>query len=133
MTNGIDVAHLERVAEQAVGHYGWLLIAAFVALMGKDILFNFAQGLVVYWGSDFDNDEILYISGRQARVIRLGLTSTTFFMTDRETKMIVPNCQLKQLTIEKKLPLNGGDCYLPKGSELGAMKVEVVGEGTHDD
>jgi len=133
MTNTIDVAHLERVAEQAVGHYGWLLIAAFVALMGKDILFNFAQGLIVYWGSDFENDEILYISGRQARVIRLGLTSTTFFMTDRETKMIVPNCQLKQLTIEKKLPLNGGDCYLPKGSELGAMKVEVVGEGTHDD
>jgi hypothetical protein len=133
MTNTIDVAHLERVAEQAVGHYGWLLIAAFVALMGKDILFNFAQGLIVYWGSDFENDEILYISGRQARVIRLGLTSTTFFMTDRETKMIVPNCQLKQLTIEKKLPLNGGNCYLPKGSELGAMKVEVVGEGTHDD
>jgi len=133
MTNSIDAAYLERVAEQAVGHYGWLLIAAFVALMGKDILFNFAQGLIVYWGSDFENDEILYISGRQARVIRLGLTSTTFFMTDRETKMIVPNCQLKQLTIEKKLPLNGGDCYLPKGSELGAMKVEVVGEGTHDD
>jgi len=133
MTNTIDVAHLERLAEQAVGHYGWLLLAAFAALMGKDILFNFAQGLVVYWGSDFDNDEILYISGRQARVIRLGLTSTTFFMTDRETKMIVPNCQLKQLTIEKKLPLNGGNCYLPKGSELGAMKVEVVGEGTHDD
>jgi len=126
MTNGIDVAHLERVAEQAVGHYGWLLIAAFVALMGKDILFNFAQGLIVYWGSDFENDEILYISGRQARVIRLGLTSTTFFMTDRETKMIVPNCQLKQLTIEKKLPLNGGNCYLPKGSELGAMKVELI-------
>ena len=126
MTNTIDVAHLERLAEQAVGHYGWLLLAAFAALMGKDILFNFAQGLVVYWGSDFENDEILYISGRQARVIRLGLTSTTFFMTDRETKMIVPNCQLKQLTIEKKLPLNGGNCYLPKGSELGAMRVELI-------
>ena len=126
MTNSIDAAYLEKVAEQAVGHYGWLLIAAFVALMGKDILFNFAQGLIVYWGSDFENDEILYISGRQARVIRLGLTSTTFFMTDRETKMIVPNCQLKQLTIEKKLPLNGGNCYLPKGSELGAMRVELI-------
>ena len=126
MTNTIDVAHLERLAEQAVGHYGWLLLAAFAALMGKDILFNFAQGLVVYWGSDFENDEILYISGRQSRVIRLGLTSTTFFMTDRETKMIVPNCQLKQLTIEKKLPLNGGNCYLPKGSELGAMRVELI-------
>ena len=126
MTNILDQAAVEQLAEQAIGHYGWLLIAAFAALMGKDILFNFVQGLLVYWGSDFENDEILYISGRQARVIRLGLTSTTFFMSDRETKMLVPNCQLKQLTIEKRLPLNGGESYLPKGSELGAMKVEVV-------
>ena len=126
MTNILDQANLERLAEQAVGHYGWLLLAAFVALMGKDVLVNFVQGLIVYWGSDFENDEILYISGRQARVIRLGLTSTTFFMTDRETKMIVPNSQLKQLTVEKKLPENGGECYLPKGSEFGPMKVEVT-------
>jgi len=126
MTNQLDAAQIERLAEQAVGHYGWLLLAAFAALMGKDVLVNFAQGLLIYWGSDFTNDEILYISGRQARVIRLGLTSTTFFMTDRSTKMLVPNSQLKQLTIEKKLPVNGGEPYLPKGSEMGAMKVEVI-------
>ena len=126
MTNSIDSATVQRLAEQAVGHYGWLLLGAFAALMGKDVLVNFVQGLVIYWGSDFSNDEILYISGRQARVIRLGLTSTTFFMTDRATKMLVPNSQLKQLTIEKKLPLNGGSSYLPKGSEMGSMKVEVV-------
>lgn len=126
MTNILDQANLERLAEQAVGHYGWLLLAAFAALMGKDVLVNFVQGLIVYWGSDFENDEILYISGRQARVIRLGLTSTTFFMTDRETKMLVPNSQLKQLTIEKKLPENGGECYLPKGSEINPVRVEVT-------
>lgn len=128
MTNLLDAAQIERLAEQAVGHYGWLLLAAFAALMGKDVLVNFVQGLVIYWGSDFTNDEILYISGRQARVIRLGLTSTTFFMTDRSTKMLVPNSQLKQLTIEKKLPVNGGEPYLPKGSEMGAMKVEILDE-----
>ena len=126
MLNLLDHANLERLAEQAVGHYGWLLLAAFAALMGKDVLVNFVQGLIVYWGSDFENDEILYISGRQARVIRLGLTSTTFFMTDRETKMLVPNSQLKQLTIEKKLPENGGECYLPKGSEINPVRVEVT-------
>ena len=103
-----------------------MLAAAFAAILFKDVLFNFAQGLLVYWGSDFENDEILYISGRQARVIRLGLTSTTFFMTDRATKMLVPNSQLKALVIEKKLPVNGGAEYLPKGNEKGVMKVEVV-------
>ena len=126
MTNVLDHAVIDRVAEQAIGHYGWMIVAAFCALLFKDILFNFAQGLLIYWGSSFENDEILYISGRQARVIRLGLTSTTFFMTDRQTKMIVPCSQLKQLTVEKKLPVNGGDEYLPKGSEKGPMQVQLI-------
>lgn len=118
----------QQLAENAIGHYGWLLLATFVALMGKDVLYNFIQGLLIYWGSSFIVDEVMYISGRQARVIRLGITSCTFFMEDRKTKMIVPCSQLKQLTIEKKLPVNGGEVYLPKGSELGSMKVELVKE-----
>lgn len=126
MTNVLDQAALESVAQQAIGHYGWIVIGAFVVLLFKDVLFNFAQGVIVYWGSSFENDEILYISGRQARVIRLGLTSTTFFMTDRQTKMIVPNEQLKSLVVEKKLPSNGGEEYLPKGSEKEAMQVKVI-------
>ena len=128
MTNIVDQAMAQQLAENAIGHYGWLLLAAFVALMGKDVLYNFIQGLLIYWGSSFIVDEVMYISGRQARVIRLGITSCTFFMEDRKTKMIVPCSQLKQLTIEKKLPVNGGDVYLPKGSELGSMKVELVNE-----
>lgn len=126
MTNVLDHAALEGVAQQAIGHYGWIVLGAFVVLLLKDVLFNFAQGVIVYWGSSFENDEILYISGRQARVIRLGLTSTTFFMTDKQTKMIVPNEQLKSLVVEKKLPVNGGDEYLPKGSEKGPMQVELI-------
>ena len=128
MTNVLDHAALEGVAEQAIGHYGWMLVAAFGALLFKDILFNFAQGILIYYGSDFQNDEVLYISGRQARVIRMGIFSCTFFLTDRQTKMIVPCSQLKQLTVEKKLPVNGGAEYLPKGNEKGVMKVEVVNE-----
>ena len=126
MTNALDHAALEGVAQQAIGHYGWLVLGAFVVLLFKDVLFNFAQGVIVYWGSSFENDEILYISGRQARVIRMGIFSCTFFLTDRQTKMIVPCSQLKQLTVEKKLPVNGGDEYLPKGSEKGPMQVELI-------
>ena len=128
MTNIVDQAAVQQLAENAIGHYGWLLLAAFVALMGKDVLYNFIQGLLIYWGSSFIIDEVMYISGRQARVIRLGITSCTFFMEDRKTKMIVPCSQLKELTIEKKLPINGGAVYLPKGSEMGSMKVELVNE-----
>lgn len=134
MTNTIDHSQIERLAEQAVGHYGWLLLAAFVALMCKDVLAKYTAGLLVFWGSAFRNDEILYISGRQARVIRMGITSTTFQMSDRASTMVVPNCQLKELTIERRLPLNGGECYLPTGSEMSAVRVELANEeGGNDD
>jgi len=128
MTNIVDQAFIQHATESAIGHYSWLLAAAFGLLMGKDALMNFVAGLMVYWGSDFKNDEVLYVSGRQARVIRMGIFSCTLFMEDRKTKMIVPCSQLKQLTIEKKLPVNGGLPYLPKGSETGTIKVELVGE-----
>ena len=128
MTNILDQAAAQQLAENAIGHYGWLLVAAFAALMAKDVLFNFIQGLLIFWGSSFTADEVLYISGRQARIVRVGTTSTTFFMADRQTKMIVPNCQLKQLTVEKRLPENGGEAYLPSGSEGGSVKVELVNE-----
>ena len=128
MTNILDQAAAQQLAENAIGHYGWLLVAAFAALMAKDVLFNFIQGLLIFWGSSFTADEVLYISGRQARIVRVGIASTTFFMADRQTKMIVPNCQLKQLTVEKRLPENGGEAYLPSGSEVGSVKVELVNE-----
>ena len=128
MTNIVDQVQIQHAAEGMIGHYGWLLVAAFVALMGKDVLYNFCQGLLIFWGSSFKADEVLYISGRQARIVRVGINSTTFFMTDRKTKMIVPNSQLKQLTVEKKLPANGGEVYLPKGSEMGPMRVELIRE-----
>ena len=128
MTNILDQVAAQQLAENAIGHYGWLLVAAFAALMAKDVLFNFIQGLLIFWGSSFTADEVLYISGRQARIVRVGIASTTFFMADRQTKMIVPNCQLKQLTVEKRLPENGGEAYLPSGSEVGSVKVELVNE-----
>ena len=47
-------------------------------------------------------------------------------MTDRGTKMIVPNDRLKLLVIEKKLPLNGGFHYLHKGGEQGYEEQSAV-------
>ncbi|MFP6754741.1 MAG: glycosyltransferase, partial [Alphaproteobacteria bacterium] len=83
---------------------------------------DISEKLSVQWrlicvGKDFCNDDVLYISGRQARIVRVGFLKTIFYMTDRGTKMIVPNDRLKLLVIEKKLPLNGGFHYLHKGGE----------------
>ena len=47
-------------------------------------------------------------------------------MTDRGTKMIVPNDRLKLLVIEKNLPLNGGFPYLAKGGEQGFEEQRAI-------
>ena len=82
-----------------------------------------AKGFLV---NDFNNDDIIYISGRQARIVRVGIRNTVFYMSDRRSKMLVPNEQLKHLTIEKALPKNGGQPYLPKASDPGFVGWEEV-------
>ena len=119
---------IQRAAEQLIGSYGWLVLLAFFGILFKDAIHKAAEGLLVCVGKDFCNDDVLYISGRQARIVRVGFLKTIFYMTDRGTKMIVPNDRLKLLVIEKKLPLNGGFHYLHKGGEEGYDEQRAVRE-----
>jgi small-conductance mechanosensitive channel len=109
---------VENIAKNLFSEYGWIFAVGVVALLVKDVMINLVKGILIFYGHDFDNDDIIYISGRQARIVRVGVTSTTFYMSDRKTKMVVPNEQLKELTIEKTLGVNGGSPYLPKGGDL---------------
>ena len=108
-----------KVIEHMMGKYGWFALFAFLALLGKDALHKAAEGFMISIGSDFANDDILYISGRQARIVRVGFLKTIFYMSDRGTKMIVPNDRLKLLVVEKQLPKNGSYPYLYKAGEPG--------------
>ena len=111
-----------KIIEHVMGKYGWFALFAFLALLGKDALHKAAEGFMVFLGSDFANDDILYISGRQARIVRVGFLKTIFYMSDRGTKMIVPNDRLKLLVVEKQLPKNGSYPYLYKAGEAGFEK-----------
>jgi len=119
---------LQAAIEQLLGSYGWLILIAFLGILFKDAIHKAAEGLLVCVGKDFCNDDVLYISGRQARIVRVGFLKTIFYMTDRGTKMIVPNDRLKLLVIEKKLPLNGGFSYLYKGGEQGFEQQKAIRE-----
>ena len=113
-----DIQNLESVAQNLIAHYGWMIIVLFGAMFFKDMVHNWISGISVFVGNDINNDDIIYISGRQARVVRVGMKKSIFYMTDRGTKMIVPNNKLSELVIEKRLPKNGGQEYLPKKYEF---------------
>ena len=128
MTDKLVDPELQTAIEQLLGSYGWLILIAFLGIIFKDAIHKAAEGLLVCVGKDFCNDDVLYISGRQARIVRVGFLKTIFYMTDRGTKMIVPNDRLKLLVIEKKLPLNGGFAYLHKGGEQGYEEQKAIRE-----
>ena len=123
---GMTPQQMEHVAQDLVGQYGWFVLGALGAILAKDMIINFAQALLVFMGNDFNNDDIIYISGRQARIVRVGIRTTCFYMTDRASKMVVPNEQLKQLTIEKKLMQNGKVPYLPTGGDPSYVGTEEI-------
>ena len=117
--------------EQLLGQYGWIAITFGLGFFFKESIINMIQGMQVFIGNDFNNDDVIYISGREARIVRVGITKTVFYMTDRNTKMIVPNEKLKDLTMEKRLTpghhlAKGG--YLPKSTDNLSDKEK---EGLH--
>ena len=117
----------QSLMEQFIGHYGWIAVTFAVGFFFKESIINMIQGMQIFVGNDFNNDDIIYISGREARIVRVGMTKTVFYMKDRGTKMVVPNEKLKNLTLEKRLQLGvkpgseksrrKSDGYLPKSTE----------------
>ena len=119
MANELVTPQMKEMFEDLIGTYGWFILAGFLAVLLKDAIHKAVEGFMVFMGKDFQNDDILYISGRQARIVRVGLFKTIFYMTDRKTKMVVPNDRLKMLVVEKTLPKNGDFPYLFKAGEAG--------------
>ena len=110
----------QTLMEQFIGHYGWIAVTFALGFFFKESIINIIQGMQIFMGNDFNNDDIIYISGREARIVRVGMTKTVFYMKDRGTKMVVPNEKLKNLTLEKRLPAGKRgveDGYLPKSTD----------------
>ena len=110
----------QTLMEQFIGHYGWIAVTFGLGFFFKESIMNIIQGMQIFMGNDFNNDDVIYISGREARIVRVGMTKTVFYMKDRGTKMVVPNEKLKNLTLEKRLPAGKRgveDGYLPKSTD----------------
>ncbi len=102
---------LEATAQDATGKYVWLFIAGLVALMFKSSIEKLASALFVFIGSDYKEDDVVYVDGKPGRIVRVGLTKTVFFIYDvvdgkivSGNKLVVQNERLAGLNVEKPLP-----------------------------
>jgi len=110
-TNTISQNVLESTAQDLTGKYVWLFIVGLIALMFKSSIEKFAAALFMFIGSDYKEDDVVYVDGKPGRIVRVGLTKTVFFIYDvvdgkvvGGSKLVIQNERLAGLNIEKPLP-----------------------------
>jgi uncharacterized membrane protein len=101
---------LESTGQDLTGKYVWLFIVGLIALMFKSSIEKFAAALFMFVGSDYKEDDVVYVDGKPGRIVRVGLTKTVFFIYDvvdgkvvGGSKLVVQNERLASLNVEKPL------------------------------
>ena len=102
---------LENTAQDMTGKYVWMFLAGLVVLMFKSSIEKLTAALFMFIGSDYKEDDVVYVDGKPGRIVRVGLTKTVFFIYDvvdgkvvSGNKLVVQNERLAGLNIEKPLP-----------------------------
>ena len=98
-----------------LGEYGWMFLAGLAVLFFKTTLESLIAGLVVFFGNDYNNDDIILLDGRPGRIVRVSMWKSTFYLytikkgadgkrfVSGGTKLVIENDKLKDLKLEKPL------------------------------
>ena len=109
-STGIQPQHLESMAKNLIGDYGWLFVAGLVILLFQSSIKKLAASIFVFIGGDYRTDDVVFVDGKPGRIIRVGFIKTVFYIYDVHegkivggSKLVVQNEWLGKLKIEKPL------------------------------
>jgi len=94
-----------------VNEYSWLLVTGVALLLFQNTITEVVDGIMVFLGNDYNEDDIVTVDGEPCRIVRVGMWKTVFFIYHISngkivggSKLVVANSKLKDLKIEKPLP-----------------------------
>ena len=100
-----------KAIENLIGEYGWLLLSGIIALLFQSTIQEAVDGLMIFLGNDYNEDDVVEVDGSPGRIVRVGMWKTVFFIYHivngkivGGSKLVVTNSKLKDLKIEKPLP-----------------------------
>jgi len=120
MVSVISVGHrrnkmedlIQKQVTELLGNYGWMFLVGAAILLFRRTIENAVDGFIIFFGNDYNEDDVVEINGKPGRIIRVGIWKTVFFTYDVRgdkvvggSKLVVTNSKLKDLKIEKPLPL----------------------------
>ena len=107
--NSVEYLIQEQVTE-LIGKYGWMFLGGAVILLFRQTIESAVDGFMVFFGNDYNEDDVVEIDGKPGRIVRVGIWKTVFFTYDVRdgkvvsgSKLVVANNRLKNLKIEKPL------------------------------
>ena len=106
----------QEVIENLIGQYGWMILAGFLFLIGRQTIESTIEAIKVFAGDDLNTDDVIIFDGRPARVVRVGFWKTILFVYEvgcsdgkpyikGGNKVAIQNDKLKDHMIEKPLPM----------------------------
>ena len=103
---------VQSMVSEMIGKYGWLFIVGVLTLLFRQTIEKLVAGYMIFRGNDYNEDDVVEVDGKPGRIVRVGIWSTTFFTYDVRdgiivggAKLVIQNDKLKDLKIEKPLPL----------------------------
>ena len=107
---------LQGQIEGLIGSYGWMFVTGILLLLFRSAIEGAVEGFKVFVGNDLNTDDVIAINGQPARVVRVGIFKTIFFVYEvgcangkpyvkGGSKMAVQNDKLKDFEIKKPLPM----------------------------
>ena len=103
---------VQSMVSEMLGKYGWLFIVGVMTLLFRSTIEKFVAGMMIFMGNDYNEDDVVEVDGKPGRIVRCGVWSTTFFTYDivngiivGGSKLVIQNDKLKDIKIEKPLPL----------------------------
>ena len=88
--------------QTGIDQYSWILAAAvffFVMLAFKGAISNLYEGMMFWWGSEFNKDDFVLYNGEKARIKMIGFRNTEFFMIESGMILVVRNEKIKNQDI----------------------------------
>ena len=102
---------MEAQLQALIGEYGWLFASGIVVLLFQHTIREAVDGIMVFLGNDYNEDDVVEVDGEPGRIVRVGMWKTVFFIYHvvngqivGGAKLVVANSKLKDLKIEKPLP-----------------------------
>jgi|TARA_R100001163_G_C4996370_1_gene147116 hypothetical protein len=102
---------MEAQLQALIGEYGWLFASGIVVLLFQNTIREAVDGIMVFLGNDYNEDDVVEVDGEPGRIVRVGMWKTVFFIYHvvngqivGGAKLVVANSKLKDLKIEKPLP-----------------------------